>query len=624
MKENRFFREKGLLMLSGTAFLLLIVPAWIPGFAWCGVSAVILWAAVWWLPVSRNRVRKLLSDPVHAALGLVINGALGVNFYHNWADSRNMQRIAAVLGMNAEAFVPLCGAVLALAALPAAQCVISYYISAGKEDYSKKKSETLRSGEKGIPMGKALFILFAVLAVGISAILRANFYYMDDSPRAALGYKQWDYFSRYLSTALATLVHGGDYLADAAPLPQLLAMLIMAASGILMLYIVYDRTSFSLWELAAVATVGLNPYFLGCVSFRFDAPYMALSVLGGVVPLLYRNRSTAAYLLASMLGILTVCTSYQAAAGIFPVLVIALALRMWSRREPIREVWQFCLKSAAGYVLGLLFFKQVLMVPADTSYVGNSLPAAGELIPHFLKNLGTYYSLVLSDFKPFWLAVATLMILAFFVRTVRDSRQKRLPAAAMTAAALAFMGLLCFGLYPALASTVFAPRAMYGFGVLLAVFGITAAEGKQGIPLKLPAVVLSWVFFVFSFTYGNALSVQKAYTDFRTQLVIADLQDMEAFQGETPVTVQLSGSIGKSPILKNMPQNYQMLNRLVPKTFGGGDDLTQYGFYCYYGLQNVVWDPETDLRKMDLPVLKNTMYHTIRGEDGFILIELKK
>lgn len=623
MRENRFFPEKGLLMLSGTAFLLLIVPAWIPGFAWCGVSAVILWAAVWRLPVSRNRVRKLLSNPVHAALGLVINGALGVNFYHNWADSRNMQRIAAILGMDAGTFVPLCGAALALAALPAAACVISYYVSAGMEDYREKKAGTLQSGEQGIPMGKALLILFAIFAVGISAILRANFYYMDDSPRAALGYKQWDYFSRYLSTALATLVHGGDYLADAAPLPQLLAMLIMAVSGILMLYIVYDRTTFSLWELAAVTMLGLNPYFLGCVSFRFDAPYMALSVLGGVGPLLYRSRSTAAYLVASMLGILTVCTSYQAAAGIFPLLVVVLALRMWNRREPIRQVWRFCLKSAAGYALGLLFFKQVLMVPADTSYVGNSLPAAGELIPHFLKNLGNYYSLVLSDFKPFWLAAAALMLVGFFVRTVWDSRQRKLPAAAMTAAASVFMGLLCFGLYPALASTVFAPRAMYGFGVLLTVLGITAAEGKKGIPLKMPAVVLSWVFFVFSFTYGNALSVQKAYTDFRTQLVIADLQDMEAFRSETPVTVQLSGSIGRAPILDNSPKNYQMLNRLVPETFGGGDDLTQYGFYCYYDLQNVVWDPETDLREMDLPVLKDTMYHTIRGEDSFILIELK-
>ena len=60
MKEKRFFPEKGLLMLSGAAFLLLIVPAWVPGFVWCGVAAVLLCAAVWRLPVSRQRVREFI------------------------------------------------------------------------------------------------------------------------------------------------------------------------------------------------------------------------------------------------------------------------------------------------------------------------------------------------------------------------------------------------------------------------------------------------------------------------------------------------------------------------------------------------------------------------------------
>ena len=72
-----------------------------------------------------------------------------------------------------------------------------------------------------------------------------------------------------------------------------------------------------------------------------------------------------------------------------------------------------------------------------------------------------------------------------------------------------------------------------------------------------------------------------------------------------------------------MPQDYQMLNRLVPNTFGGGDDLTQYGFYCYYDLRNVVWNPDVDLREMNLPVLEDTMYHTIRCEGSYVLVELK-
>ena len=623
MKKRGFFPEKALLMASGAAFLFLIVPAWTPGFLWCGASAVLLWVLVWRLRVPRDQVRELLSKPGYAALSLLINGALGVNFYHTWIESRKISAVAGALGLDAEVLVPLCGALLTLAAAPAVTCVLSYYGSAGIADYRVKKSPRLPSGRPGIPMGKALLILMAVFVLGISAILRANFYYMDDSPRAAMGYKQWDYFSRYLSTALATLVHGGDYLADAAPLPQLLAMALMAVSGVLILYTVFDRTAFSWWELAAVMCVGLNPYFLGCVSFRFDAPYMALSVLASVVPLLYRSRRPAAYILSSLLGILAVCTSYQAAAGIFPVLVIAIALRMWNRRQPWRETVGFVLQSAAGWGLGLLFFKLVIMIPADAGYVANSLPPMGELIPNFFANLKGYYDLIRADFKPFWLVLAVLMAVGFLLRSILGSRRNKAAAAAVTAGAFLLMGLVCFGIYPALATPVFAPRAMYGFGILLAVFGITAAEGEKGIACKLPAAMLAWLFFVFGFTYGNALNVQKDYTDFRTELVIADLQDMAVFQSDEPVTVQLSGSIGRAPTLKSSLQNYQMLNRLVPETFAGGDDLTQYGFYCYYDLRNVIWNPEMDLRELELPVVKDTMYYTIRGDSGHILVELK-
>ena len=163
---------------------------------------------------------------------------------------------------------------------------------------------------------------------------------------------------------------------------------------------------------------------------------------------------------------------------------------------------------------------------------------------------------------------------------------------------------------------------MYGFGILLTLLCIVTAEGKH-IPLKMPGVLLAWVFFVFSFTYGNALYAQKEYTDFRINLVLSDINELEIFQTEEDVTVQLSGDIGKAPVIRNMPDDYGMLTRLLPITFGSGEDWGKYGFYYYYDLPNVEWNPKVDLRQMDLPILEETMYHTIRGQGNYVLIELK-
>lgn len=620
MKDNKsIYPEKWLLMLSGIAFLLLIIPAWAPGFLWGGIFGAIMCLVTAKLPVTRARVRQLLLCPGYACICGIFCGGLACNFYNTWLDSSYVEKITRLLGISAEVFLLSLCVLGVLAAMPAATCVLAWFADSAREDFRKKQNP----GEnKGIPMALAVGILFAVYALGISAILRADFFYRDDFGRVAFGYKQWDYFSRYLSTGLATLVHMGDYLVDIAPLPQLLAMLIMALSGVLMLYIVYDRTRFTLWELAALVPLGLNPYFLECVSYRFDAPYMAVSVLFGVLPLLFYRRNAVAYLLASGIGVLAVCTSYQAATGVFPMLVILLALRMLHRGDSLRNAFGFCLRSVAGFGLGLVFFKLVIMRPADAGYVTNALPSLSALIPNTLANLKSYYSLIVTDFKPLWLILALAMAVGFASAMVSGSKRKKLPALGLTALGLVLMAALCYGIYPVLAATIFAPRAMYGFGVLLTVFGIVAAEGKC-VPAKAATCLLAWAFFVFSFTYGNALNAQKEYTDFRINLVLSDLNALEEIRKEEEITIQLSGDIGFSPVIRNMPQNYQMLSRLLPNTFGAGQDWSQYGFYYYYNLPNVKWDQSVDLTAMDLPVLEETMYHTIRGEGSFILIELK-
>ena len=69
------------------------------------------------------------------------------------------------------------------------------------------------------------FIAFTTLVyfIGIIAIIRANFYYIDDLGRSVEGYRGWENFSRYLSNFFSLFIHGGFYLTDISPLPQIIA-----------------------------------------------------------------------------------------------------------------------------------------------------------------------------------------------------------------------------------------------------------------------------------------------------------------------------------------------------------------------------------------------------------------
>jgi hypothetical protein len=561
--------------------------------------------------------------PIYRIAGFGIGLLEGCIFYSNWFFSSRATAIFSVLKIKNTVGVAGVAVVGAILAMPLISVVLSYLTETGMECMRENRSDSKWHDTAYALSGvKAFFVLFGIYAVGISAILRANFNYIDDLGRVAEGYKAWNY-GRVLSNLFATLLHMDNYLTDVSPLTQIIAAAIMALAGIVLLVILYGRTVFALIELLALTPLCLNPYFLECISYKYDAPYMALSVFGAILPLLYRKRSAIAYIAVSALGTIIVCTTYQASSGIYPMLVILLMLRMWNaQEESIGQIAKFCIYSIIGFGGGILVFRAFLMPSFDT-YVSSSLPGIKDFIPNFAQNLKQYYSLVKSDFKWWWLALALLVLAGFVWTTAHTSKLSFWQGAALTVPALLCMGILCFGLYPALTEPLFAPRAMYGFGVFLTLLMVTIAEQRNAIVVQAPVVLLSWAFFVFAFTYGNALSVQKEYTAFRIEQVIEDLNDLEVFTTEEPVTVQIAGSIGHAPSIENMPQNYQMLNRLIPVNFREFWWWGQYGFYNYYKLKNVVWDSSIDLNTYDLPVIEEHMYQTIRGRDNYILVELK-
>lgn len=92
---------------------------------------------------------------------------------------------------------------------------------------------------------------------------------------------------------------------------------------------------------------------------------------------------------------------------------------------------------------------------------------------------------------------------------------------------------------------------------------------------------------------------------------------------DTVKKLQLSGDMGYSPSIRQKPMDYQLLYRMIPSTLCGDWYWGAYRLVNYYGIPNVEWYIDADLVSEDLPVLVDSMYHTIRGDDSHIYIELK-
>lgn len=572
-------------------------------------------------PLFLTDPRSVFSNQRYLFVSLLIGGVLGITSYITWINSAAIQQFAAFLGIPAKLIVAPLLLVCILAAIPCVATLLFDFAATVKNDY-KEAPCLVSSGRPAFSAGRSFAIVAALYLVGISSMIRANYAYGDDRWRAFEGLRNWENFSRFLNNSLSTLIHTSLHITDITPLTQGLAILIVALAGVLLLYVVYGRKTFSLWELVALLPLAINPYFLHCFSFKFDSPFMALSILAAVAPLLLRNSTPWKYVLAIVLGMLVLCTTYQASCGIFPMAVVLLCFRMWAQNKPGKEILHFLASSVAGFGIGLGIFRLILMLPFTDDYVSSSLPPIGEFFPTLCNNFARYISLILSDHTTVSLAVILLLVIAFWVAACIASVQKKLPTLCLAVLTTVLMFLLCFGPFPAFEIPSFDARSMYGFaGAMVTLLGISTAEDLQPVALRIPAVVIAWMFFVFSFVYGNALDAQKEYANFRLSQVLCDLNHMEEFLGDEPVTIQFDGAIGQAPLVTQMAAKYPVLDRIIFDPFTGY--YKTQGIIKYYGLRNAVEDSSIDLTTLDLPLVKDTMYHALYSDGEHVLIEFK-
>jgi len=470
-------------------------------------------------------------------------------------------------------------------------------------------------------IAKKILFMFGVYTFAIISIIRADFLYHDDFERIFYGNRIWRNNSRYIDDFLAIFLHADTLITDISPLPQLIAALLIAIASVLLVYIIYDGKVTKTACFLALP-VGLNPYILQCFSFKFDAPYMGLSVLISIVPFLF-TQNNIVFSLSSIISLLIMCMTYQASSGIYIILVIILCFKAWNeRRKTGREIIRFVVISAASYCVSMIFFRLFLMRRQDT-YISTDVFPIQKLFSGIANNFISYMNFVNADFGIIWKFLLFILCLTFILASVLLTKRNKIAALALSLAVVIAMCVMSFGVYLALTRPLFQPRAMYGFGIFIA----CVAVYLSGVPKKivlLPAALLYWCFFVFSLTYGNALSEQKKYNTFRTEILLHDISRLFPDRAKGLLRVRLVNSEGFVPSVHNIAKRNPVIRRLVPLYLDGEEwiwasfqSIRHYEFNLYLLYDSI--DIEDDKYK----VILDTYYHTLKTDGKVLLVILK-
>lgn len=477
---------------------------------------------------------------------------------------------------------------------------------------------------------KDFCIIAFINFIGLISIFRADYGYVDDIGRVVTGNRGWEDFSRYINQVLSVIIHGDILLNDISPIPQLLAIILMTVASLIVLIAFNKNDKIGFWSVVAVIPMTISPYFLECLSFKFDAPYMALSVLASVFPLLFLDTDTRIYSTIVFLSMLGMCMTYQASSGLFIVGVLLLLALKWNRGVNTQTIVKIFFVSAFSYFLALLVFKFVIMGPVDCyEYVAVSVGKRNSIFENILVNFKKYLDLIYNDCTHAWRIMLVGVCFSYLRSFIAVSVRSKIKAAMTAILLIPCCVMLSYGAYLVLDKPSFFPRAMYGFYFFVAILGlISVNESSNNLIGKVACVLLCWSFLTFSLAYGNALAEQKRYDEFRVRLVLQDLQTLPNLDNGHMRNMQIKGSIGFSPVVERMAERYKILSRLVPIRLHSGMPFGEYYIFLYFNLPGVKHQPNWSSERIvmdDTGMLTHvdTAYHKIMYDKSNILVLVK-
>ncbi|MDR2977094.1 MAG: glucosyltransferase domain-containing protein [Streptococcaceae bacterium] len=405
---------------------------------------------------------------------------------------------------------------------------------------------------------KYLSFTFVCYAIPFAAIYFSNYPYLDDTTRCVMGYTGFgNDYSRWGSEILSRILQGSSHLVDTGLTNYLITALILAISSIILVFVI---SKLSYLTLFVSLLIGLNPWSLGLFSFRFDSPFMALSILMSIVPFLFWRR--APFVMVSFFSLFLMYNTYQASSGIFLVIFLIKFYRELTQSSNLNKVATDLIIGGISYLLPTIaYFIQLIIVPVATAHSSNSTVSSNIFVQPMI-NLYLYLTAVKDNTATLWGILFAVLLIVWIINEITGFGRNIALNILYLFLFLCLTSICSFGIYLFLQQITPALRYIYGFPFFLSCLAIMLA-GSQGEKFKalyfvnkvIPAV-LSFFILQFCFVYAGVLTNQRE----ALQLQSEKLSDSISNTGLSGSRIFFSDNLFfDSAQLKNAQRNYPVL-----------------------------------------------------------------
>lgn len=412
-----------------------------------------------------------------------------------------------------------------------------------------------------------LLTIFVIYFFTLTIISSVNYPYIDDINRQRSGATGFaESYSRWGSEILSWIFNGSRHLTDMGLTSSILTTVILTITSLIVVAVL-TSIQFNWYAVVLSTLIGLNPWFLQCVSFRFDSPYMALSVLFSVLPFLFWNKKRYFYII-SYICLFLMCNTYQPSSGLYIVLFLAMILKYLLQGTPLLLILRKSISSGIIYIMAVLTFKlESLFNPLLNVGPATELPQLRDIPDTVLKNTFEYLSTIRDQSAHIWILLTIILTFLFIIILACESHISKFLSLLYIVIYLILGAILSYGVLLVFLNDISSwnPRYSFGFAFFFIINLILMTSYFKNFLFvhlsKLMICVALYFFLSFPFTYASCLHYQKDAFERQSIQLAADLKNFVTVEKSK---IYVNSFFKDSVICENTSQNYPILTKLVP------------------------------------------------------------
>lgn len=418
---------------------------------------------------------------------------------------------------------------------------------------------------------KEFFITFTLSLIYCVGLIISGMNYLDDYGRYLGGYTGWSINGRPFADWLMTAFNFGSPLLDLSPLPLIVSLMVLSASGLIITHKFFTNETSCIKAGVAFLLIA-NPFFLENLSFKYDILPMSLSILALTLTFCKTNIYKVDFLLPILLIFLSLGL-YQASLGIFIILsILEFTCSTINSDKPCKFRIITLLTRGLQFLLAYILYKIIIV----------KLCVAGEYSLNLARTIpfnADGVSTVLNNFNKFNVFIGQYIhsmpkaLVAWYILALTGSvclivkevwiRSKSFFSIVVLFASPLFFYFFSFAHFLILENTVTTSRVMVSFGaalIALASYIIYAFKcEKIKLLILMPFLLYS---YVLSMSYVNASLSQIRKDDRIISAIGSDTAHLSPrikyvnFNGEVGSAPQKALAVAKFPVLKDLTKSY--------------------------------------------------------------------